>query len=122
MNPPAWSGQFVVIDWPFTDLTISKHRPPNNFEQPDAHRDRRVMKVTSRRPAESALVVTSDVLAEGQPKTTSPLRLRNSLKIHEPLDKDEAAQPSTLDFWTAFGKQDAAFRQEWALSLSINQQ
>jgi len=80
------------------------------------------MKITSRRPAESALVVTPDVLAVGQPKTASPLRLRSSLKIDEPLDKDEAAQPSTLVFWTAFGTQDAALRQEWPLSLAINQQ
>jgi len=122
MNSPAWSGQFVVIDWPFTDRTISKHRQPKDFEQPDAHRDRPEMKDSSRGPAESALVVTPDVLAKGQPKTTSPLRLRNSLKIHEALVKDEAALTSTLDFWTTFGNQDAAFRQEWALSPTIQQQ
>jgi hypothetical protein len=122
MNPPACTGQTVVINWPFTDLTISKYRPPKDLDQPDAHRDRRVMKITSLRPSESSLVVAPDVLAVGQPKTTSPLRLRNSLKIHEPLNNDEAALPSTLEFWTAFGKQDAALRQEWALSLANNQQ
>jgi hypothetical protein len=27
MRPLAWSGQFVVIDWPFTDRSSSKRRP-----------------------------------------------------------------------------------------------
>ena len=122
MNSPAWSGQFVVIDWPFTDRLSSKRRPALVVEEPDAHGDVCVLKVTSRSPSESAVVVTPDDLAEGQLKTTSYLRLGHSLKIHEPLDNDEAALPSTLDFWTTFGKQDATFRQEWALSLAINQQ
>jgi hypothetical protein len=83
MNSPAWSGQFVVIDWPFTDRSSSKRRPALVVGEPDAHGDLRVLKVTSRRPTESALVVTPDDLEEGQPKTTSYLRLGHSLKIHQ---------------------------------------
>jgi hypothetical protein len=85
MNSPAWSGQFVVIDWPFTDRSSSKRRPALVVEEPDVHGDLRVLKVTSRRVSESALVVTADDLAEGQLKTTSYLRLGHSLKIHQSL-------------------------------------
>jgi CDP-6-deoxy-D-xylo-4-hexulose-3-dehydrase len=85
MNSPAWSGQFVVIDWPFTDRSSSKRRPALVVEEPDVHGDLRVLKVTSRRPSESALVVRPDDLAEGQLKTTSYLRLGHSLKIHQSL-------------------------------------
>jgi CDP-6-deoxy-D-xylo-4-hexulose-3-dehydrase len=85
MNSPAWSGQFVVIDWPFTDRSSSKRRPALVVEEPDVHGDLRVLKVTSRRLSESALVVTADDLAEGQLKTTSYLRLGHSLKIHQSL-------------------------------------
>jgi len=85
MNSPAWSGQFVVIDWPFTDPSSSKRRPALVLQEPDAQGDLRVLKVTSRRPSESALVVTADDLAEGQLKSTSYLRLGHSLNIHQSL-------------------------------------
>jgi CDP-6-deoxy-D-xylo-4-hexulose-3-dehydrase len=85
MNSPSWSGQFVLIDWPFTDSASSKRRPALVVEEPDGHGDLRVLKVTSRRPSESALVVTQNDLAEGQLKTTSYLRLGHSLMIHESL-------------------------------------
>ena len=121
MNSPVSSGQFVMIHWPFTDRSSIKRRPALFVEEPDVHGDLRVMKVTTRSPTESALVVTPEELAEGQLKTTSFLRLGHSLKLHEPLDKYEVALPSTLDFWTTTGKKDAAFRQEWALPIAINQ-
>lgn len=36
MSFPAWSVQFVVIDWPLTDGLSSKPRPALLLEQPDA--------------------------------------------------------------------------------------
>ena len=85
MRSPAWSGQFVVIDWPFTDHSSSKRRPALVLEEPDAQGDLRVLKVTSRSPAELAVAVTPEDLEEGQLKTTSYLRLGHSLMIHASL-------------------------------------
>jgi hypothetical protein len=113
MNSPAWSGQFVVIDWPFTDRSSSKRRPALVVEEPDVHGDLRVLKVTSRRVSESALVVTADDLAEGQLKTTSYLRLGHSLKIHELRNKDESSLPIKISFWPTLGKEDSAHQQEY---------
>jgi CDP-6-deoxy-D-xylo-4-hexulose-3-dehydrase len=85
MTSPAWSGQFVVIDWPFTDRSNSKRRPALVLQEPDAQGDLRVLKATSRSPSELAVSVTSDDLSDGQLKTTSYLRLGHSLMIHESL-------------------------------------
>ena len=85
MTSPAWSGQFVVIDWPFTDRSDSKRRPALVVDEPDAQGDLRVLKDTSRKPSESAMAVTPNDLAEGQLKTTSYLRLGHSLMIHASL-------------------------------------
>jgi mRNA interferase MazF len=95
MNSPAWSGQFVVIDWPFTDRSNSKRRPALVLEEPDAQGDLRVLKVTSRSPSELAVSVTSDDLSEGQLKTTSYLRLGHSLMIHGSLLRPVGVRLST---------------------------
>jgi CDP-6-deoxy-D-xylo-4-hexulose-3-dehydrase len=95
MNAHAWSGQFVVIDWPFTDRSSSKRRPALVLQEPDAQGDLRVLKVTSRSPSELAMSVTSDDLAEGQLKTTSFLRLGHSLIIHQTLLRPVGVRLST---------------------------
>ena len=95
MNSPAWSGQFVVIDWPFTDRSSSKRRPALVLQEPDAQGDLRVLKVTSRKPNELAVSVTPDDLAEGQLKTTPFLRLGHSLMIHESLLRPVGVRLST---------------------------
>jgi CDP-6-deoxy-D-xylo-4-hexulose-3-dehydrase len=95
MNTPAWSGQFVVIDWPFTDRSSSKRRPALVLQEPDAQGDLRVLKVTSRGPSELAVSVTSADLSEGQLKTTSYLRLGHSLMNHESLLRPVGVRLST---------------------------
>ena len=95
MNSPAWSGQFVVIDWPFTDRSSSKRRPALVLQEPDTQGDLLVLKVTSRSPSELAVAVTSDDLSEGQLKTTSFLRLGHSLMIHESLLRPVGVRLST---------------------------
>jgi CDP-6-deoxy-D-xylo-4-hexulose-3-dehydrase len=85
MTSSDWSGQFVVIHWPFSDGSSRKRRPALVVEEADGQGDLRVLKVTSRKPSESALAITPKDLAEGQLKTTSYLRLGHSLKIHQSL-------------------------------------
>ena len=95
MNTPAWSGLFVVIDWPFTDRSSSKRRAALVLQEPDPQGDLRVLKVTSRSPSELAMSVISDDLSEGQLKTTSYLRLGHSLMIHESLLRPVGVRMST---------------------------
>ena len=95
MNSPTLSGQFVVIDWPFTDRSSSRRRPALVLQEPDDRGYLRVLKVTSRSPSELAVSVTSDDLSEGQLKTTSHLRLGHSLMIHESLLRPLGVRLST---------------------------
>jgi hypothetical protein len=46
MNSPAWSGQFVAIDSPFTDRSSSKRRPALVVDELDEQWDLSVMKDT----------------------------------------------------------------------------
>jgi hypothetical protein len=121
MNSPVWSGQLVVIDWPFTDRSSSKRRSALFVQEPDGHGDQRVLKVTSRKASESAMAVTPNDLAEGQPKTTSYLRLWHSLMIHELLNKDESGMPITVIFWPTLGKEDSTHQQERDFHFVSNQ-
>ena len=121
MNAPAWSGQFVVIDWPFTYRSSSKYRSALVVQEPDGHPYLRVLKDTSRRLAESAMAVTPNDPAEGLFKTTSYLRLWHSLIIHKLPNKDEAGLPITVDFWPTLGNEDSAFQQERAFHFVSDQ-
>jgi hypothetical protein len=121
MNTPAWSGQFVVIDWPFTDRSSSKRRTALVLQEADGHGDVRVLKDTSRRLYESEMAVTLNDLAEEQLMTISYLRLGHSLMLHESLGEGESCLPITVDFWPTLGMDYSAFQQESAFHFDINQ-
>jgi CDP-6-deoxy-D-xylo-4-hexulose-3-dehydrase len=78
-----WSGQFVIIDWPFTDQSTSKRRPALVLEGPDIHGDLQLMKVTSRNQHENCVEVKPTDLAEGQLKSTSYLRIDHRMVLHQ---------------------------------------
>jgi CDP-6-deoxy-D-xylo-4-hexulose-3-dehydrase len=96
MSTPAWSGQFVVIDWSGNDPSSPKRRPALVVSEPDARGDLRVLKVTSRQPSDPSLTLTTSDLAEGQLKTTSYLRLERSLLIHASLVQPVGVRLSPL--------------------------
>jgi CDP-6-deoxy-D-xylo-4-hexulose-3-dehydrase len=80
-----WAGQFVVIDWPFTDQSTSKRRPALVLEEPDAYGDLQLLKVTSRSHHDPHLEVGEADLAEGRLKTTSYIRMDHRMVVHQAL-------------------------------------
>ena len=78
-----WSGQFVIIDWPYTDQSSSNRRPALVLEGPDNHGDLQLMKVTSRNQHENCVEVKPTDLAEGQLKSTSYLRIDHTMVLHQ---------------------------------------
>ena len=78
-----WSGQFVIIDWPYTDQSSSKRRPALVLEGPDIHGDLQLMKVTSRHQHENCVEVKQTDLAEGQLKSMSYLRIDHRMVLHQ---------------------------------------
>ena len=78
-----WSGQFVIIDWPYTDQSRSKRRPALVLEGPDIHGDLQLIKVTSRHQHENCVEVKQTDLAEGQLKSMSYLRIDHRMVLHQ---------------------------------------
>jgi CDP-6-deoxy-D-xylo-4-hexulose-3-dehydrase len=78
-----WSGQFVIIDWPYTDQSRCKRRPALVLEGPDIHGDLQLMKVTSRHQHENCVEVKQTDLAEGQLKSMSYLRIDHRMVLHQ---------------------------------------
>ncbi len=87
MSPTRWTGQFVVIAWPFTDQTNSKRRPALVLGEPDEHGDLRLLKVTSKRHQEPNVEVSTSDLVEGRLKSTSYIRINHSMVVHQSLLK-----------------------------------
>ena len=64
VNIQSWAGQFILIEWPFTDQTKPKKRPALVLSEPDAHGDLRLLKVTSKSFYEHSIaVIISDLNA-----------------------------------------------------------
>ena len=85
--PKQWAGQFVVIDWPYTDQTNSKRRPALVLEEPDGQGDLRLLKVTSRSHQEPYVEVVAADLSAGRLKTTSYIRTNHCMVVHQSLVK-----------------------------------
>jgi hypothetical protein len=62
MSSPAWSGQFVVIDWSFTDRSSSKRRPALVVDELDEQWDLSVMKDIRRRHSQSVVPLPQNYL------------------------------------------------------------
>jgi CDP-6-deoxy-D-xylo-4-hexulose-3-dehydrase len=82
-----WAGQFVAIDWPYTDQTNSNRRPALVLSEPDEQGDLQVLKVTSRNHQEPHVEVLPADLAEGKLKTTSYIRTNHCMVVHQSLVK-----------------------------------
>jgi CDP-6-deoxy-D-xylo-4-hexulose-3-dehydrase len=82
-----WAGQFVLIDWPFTEQSAVKRRPALVLDELDSHGDLRLLKVTSRSHHQPHVQVSEPDLVEGQLKTTSYIRTGQSMVVHQSLVK-----------------------------------
>jgi CDP-6-deoxy-D-xylo-4-hexulose-3-dehydrase len=79
-----WSGQVVVIAWPFTDQTRAKQRPALVLGEPDRHGDLRLLKITSKSHHEPSLPLTAADLEDGATalKQSSYIRLDQAITLH----------------------------------------
>ena len=72
VNIQSWAGQFVLLDWPFTDQTKTKNHSALVLSEPDAYRDLRLLKVTSKSFYEHSIAVAiSDLNAHTSPSHLS---------------------------------------------------
>ena len=78
-----WAGQFVLINWPYTDRSKGKSQPALVLDEPDRQGDLRLLKVTSRSHHEGCVEVAPTDLAEGQLRTTSYIRINHSMMLHQ---------------------------------------
>ena len=67
----SWAGQFVLLEWPFTDQTKTKKRPALVLSEPDAYGDLRLLKVTSKSDHEHCVAVATSDFANSVLKLSS---------------------------------------------------
>ncbi len=85
MSITQWSGQFVVIAWPFTDQSKAKLCPALVLSGPNRQGDLRLLKVTSKGHDDPCMAVTSEDLAYGALKQTSYIRIDHAIAAHASL-------------------------------------
>lgn len=86
------AGEFVLIDWPYSDQSHSKRRPALVLDEPDSQGDVRLLKVTSKKQPEAVVEVAPADLSEGELRKTSYIRTSRSMVVHQSLLKPVGAK------------------------------